>query len=961
MASNLYGEQNDMPQWKKDLILRRRNQNRQSSLSESNSCSNSSNSHMATSGARKEHQHSPTSCGASTVTADAVDVVGTSTSSSSSGQQPSPTIANIDVQHRSNSPKPCVIRVTSPVPRVPATTMVQERAWIDHGVNVLVKKTTSTIDNNSHPPTSATTMDTNGASADKNSLDSDSSEELQYGPGIVNKLKNRYLSLTLRESNNRRNRPSILSIMHMRKAASLENLLEDDTIKSPINNSNCSNGNKATTFDGQHPLHPYERCNSNNYRSVNGNGTASSNGTSAADAAATTVRNASNRYRKPARGHDLMMKRAHSVETISLRSSEDSLLQEPEVVVRQMKCESMYDNNMLLIRSDEGNYNKKEITVINDYQNAKFKKTFDSGVAVNNIPTPRVNRPTKIKPVMNEKEKPPADVVKETKKKFEGRPDMRTRPPHQTGDVAAKVATYSNIIVKTKVNKMPLSSKYHKPSVVSNKSWPEKKESKPMDLNIDHKWTNNPRTKTLNSPDVAMVSPIPDVSRVMDNFDKFEREHKVNSSLCETPDLLLHSSPVHTPVNLQSNHLNDAPLFNNCRERQDSDSTNSSQPLSPASECSQDDSSSEDTVHSIRISPESQQNISSSSKSEAFNFNTILMAGTSHLPVVDKKPPTPPHHKAPIQHHQNLSHTEPLHVEVHNSHKTVPKQAYEQLLKKSPTNGDTTPVLSPISPTLTSREIQKNNINAAKSREVSLVPVLLVDSSVSSVPKSSIVSTSVVSENVSVSNAVPKPKKSVPRPQDTTTLFDFTHRNDVPDYVRNDGTTRNIDVTKSRDSGTTLLPGFEEDLDIDLSSPPSPCDVTFINDNVLISGRSSICKRASKRASLQKVRLQFNTSPEVFEYPSEKSILGEDKEDITSPTVGHAIPLLSGSTLANYQPKSGFSIEDFQLGVTKTATVSTHNAPSGTAQEEAKTESQMLSEVHEPIMFSAGTNSDILF
>lgn len=55
--------------------------------------------------------------------------------------------------------------------------------------------------------------------------DSDSSEELRYGPGIVSRLKNRYLNLTLRETNNRAGRPSILPL---RKATSLENLLDDD-------------------------------------------------------------------------------------------------------------------------------------------------------------------------------------------------------------------------------------------------------------------------------------------------------------------------------------------------------------------------------------------------------------------------------------------------------------------------------------------------------------------------------------------------------------------------------------------------------------------------------------------------------------------------------------------------------------------------------------------------------------
>lgn len=52
---------------------------------------------------------------------------------------------------------------------------------------------------------------------------SDSSEEFKYGPGIVSKLKSKYLSLTLRESQGKV-RPSLDSL---RRATSLENILND--------------------------------------------------------------------------------------------------------------------------------------------------------------------------------------------------------------------------------------------------------------------------------------------------------------------------------------------------------------------------------------------------------------------------------------------------------------------------------------------------------------------------------------------------------------------------------------------------------------------------------------------------------------------------------------------------------------------------------------------------------------
>lgn len=65
---------------------------------------------------------------------------------------------------------------------------------------------------------------TNGKSSKDEECLSDSSEELQYGPGIVNKLKTKYLSMTLREQK-RNTRPSLANL---RRATSLENMLEGD-------------------------------------------------------------------------------------------------------------------------------------------------------------------------------------------------------------------------------------------------------------------------------------------------------------------------------------------------------------------------------------------------------------------------------------------------------------------------------------------------------------------------------------------------------------------------------------------------------------------------------------------------------------------------------------------------------------------------------------------------------------
>lgn len=49
--------------------------------------------------------------------------------------------------------------------------------------------------------------------------------------------------------------------------------------------------------------------------------------------------------------------------------------------------------------------------------------------------------------------------------------------------------------------------------------------------------------------------------------------------------------------------------------------------------------------------------------------------------------------------------------------------------------------------------------------------------------------------------------------------------------------------------GATILDSFtdeEEEIQRSLERPPSPCDVTFINDNILIDGKSSLSSQKSK-------------------------------------------------------------------------------------------------------------------
>ncbi|KAL3277374.1 hypothetical protein HHI36_012723 [Cryptolaemus montrouzieri] len=112
----------------------------------------------------------------------------------------------------------------------------------------------------------------------------------------------------------------------------------------------------------------------------------------------------------------------------------------------------------------------------------------------------------------------------------------------------------------------------------------------------------------------------------------------------------------------------------------------------------------------------------------------------------------------------------------------------------------------------------------------------------------------------------------------------------------------------------------------------------------------------------KKMRISFvDSGPDVYEYPSELSLLVDDvpspvSPTVTSPLTGHTVPMLSGSSLANYTPKS---TEDFQPGITRSFPNQPSPQPKPTSAEEI--EQSLFEEVDQPITFSAGTNSDMLF
>nr|XP_022919943.1 uncharacterized protein DDB_G0284459 [Onthophagus taurus] len=848
----------EMPTWKKELILRRR----------SKSSTTAQLVAPQTSTSTKVHQPNST-C---------------SSSSSPSRQQHHQ--QELELSSPTNgSAEPRLVNVRCDLLSIKSAgdKMVQERIWSDRD-----EETSET------------------------SNDFDSSEELKYGPGIVSKLKNRYLSLTLRET--MKTRPSILT---MRKATSLEHILDDNEEDELSNNKNKNLNHQFSTSNGYSKQIP-------------------------------------NRYKSAAKKPD--MKRARSVEYISSNASSniDNLM-----VDVKPKRESLHEDMLDANRKEEVD-KKNEINDI---------KTFS-----NNLNT-KVNRPKRIQPIMAEKEKPPFDVVNQTKKMFE-RPELRTKAPLHTGEVAAKVATFKDIIqtkkpvVKQKpILPIPAKKEVEKMNTRKNKSTP----------NVPTLRSPEPKVnKTLSSPIQIVKKPIienlpsqiPDVSLVQNQQNNETRK----SSLTDTPDLIVHSSP-----KPQIEDIKEIKIQRNGFSSTEYASYSSSDDETKISNRHQDDdvktipknqnfgnplifdfSSKPKIPNHLPVSHDNNQKTAKLKRSSP-------VTSTNHQKLPPKsrqKPPPPPPLTQPLT--VNVPIEEPLKIEI----TTTPPIINNKILSPPPPERNDKVVAS---------EKLENLKNIVKNSEVILEqcsPKKVDEKVVEKVDVKIVDSAKKNKDDVPVFKVL----KRIPRKQEQQNclVFDFTTRKEVPDYVANDVRVpkmQKVKKPKTGEAGIILLPGAtweSTSLDVDdddweksLDGPPSPLLVTFVNDNVVIDGKSSLNQKKKK----PKMSIKFvESEPDVFFYPSESSIIIGDENPTTQlatnskSSVGHSVPSLSGCTLATYKSKTANQIEDFQLGMKPTTITSPSSAvksPETTGNEDEKV---LNDENFQPIAFSAGNNTtDILF
>ncbi|CAH1128626.1 unnamed protein product [Ceutorhynchus assimilis] len=882
--------------------------------------------------------------------------------------------------------------------------MVQERLWIDH----------HSPHHHPHPRTDLVypMSPENGFGKDppSDSPASSDSEDLHYGPGIVNRLRNKYLSLALRESNNR---PTIL-----RKATSLENLLDDD-------------GGEETEKED---IRLFARRNGG--------------------------QDGANRYRSSSRRQD--MKRARSVEVISRTNHEEELTMTSSVTAKINNRQSLHEDMLTNINENKG-------VLIENTKSYKKPVSIENGTEDSSEKYSRkINRPKRISPLLNEREKPPVDVVKHAKLIFEKRPETRTKKPVQTGEVSAKINSFNCMIVKTKLAATKPSAWKRTPKPVPNgevaakvdsfndiivktkvalkSTKPAIKTQKPV-LHDKPKSNTHHHAKPVAKPVIiseelvkpktlelksskqkgfnSLPSPIPDVRVDIKHQDGTNPRNNLLNYLSETPDLILTSSPLPKITSPTYRKKSTQTFIEEERNRslEHPEATNKfiSPVHSPTKIFNQKQSSlnfnREDELDCLgmkMISPISQKNITKNSASSVFNFLNASI-DQKHLPLTKKNGVEQKSlieselngfgnsNKikvilSPIEAEKNLRNSvkfseEPVIVVTEvDVQKLSPDVATKNLnANKSWQNlGNIVEKQSSIFENLSKNEhftktktvssdsepTRQDLISVEPSEEVILESdkldkiEIIIDpkKSASDSNKSSIVDP--VSEDKS---KVVLPKKTKSRQEESAVaVFNFTSRKDVPDYISNDTSRAPMRpvIPKPDEPGIKLLPEalltnfkeiqevWEEDELIKTleARPPSPCDVTFINDNVLIEGKSSLTQSTSKR---MKLKISFIDDAEIYEYPSESSMLLEDSQERSIPgtsQVGQTIPTLSGSSLSSYTPKT---TEDFQLGITKSFQEPPPLSPKPVeTQEDQQT---VLEEVEQPVLFSSGSTSDILF
>ncbi|XP_039153358.1 serine-rich adhesin for platelets isoform X1 [Drosophila simulans] len=682
----------------------------------------------------------------------------------------------------------------------------------------------------------------------------DTGEDLSYGPGIVSKLRCRYLSLALRESRQQSSK------QRLQRSTSLNTLLDRDDDEVEVEEPEVPNSQVRAKSTPPPILgaKPTPKPSSQHQRpvSLGANGTGSAvNPPSNSDQAQTgAVANggtgSGQRSRHFKRGNEVM-KRARSVEAllcekspwnsqrISTAGAASAAAPSPPAPKATAAAPSPVTSPTC-------------VTIEDKIHNARERLHSGTDTAP----------PKRLTSIIDDTERPPPDLVKQTLKMFEASANRRPRAAHRSngvGGVASKVANYKSII---KDQKQPSSAAATPPP-------PGMGFASSTPLRHVH-------------PDIIprqVDSPVSALSVMMRRMELQEPE-----------------TPERETRDAEATPQSEAPSETERNDRDEGDG-----------EVDDDNHNNNDDDHD--------DGDEGSDNNEQRDKMGAAAAG-------DKPKPSAESAAGGAQRSFAAS-TENAHVASGSSSSTsasVRKLSNNNDSSSGPAVTKQIGVIRPLfnsqgagSTPLTSREIEKNRINEMKKSTATDAGGAVTGSGSGSgtiagagsgtsptTSLDSVINTKEAASSETDASASPLwtlrklrnqsqsagggsgPSSSLHSTENTSMVFNFSKSTkEVPDYIESDVVIyrRKRELPKPNEPGFVLLGDLSvetsTDTDYDDYSmcPPSPCDVEFENANIVIDGKSSI-RQKPKESSF---RVQFNdTLTSTFEYPSEASMTIED-------------------------------------------------------------------------------------
>lgn len=376
--------------------------------------------------------------------------------------------------------------------------------------------------------------------SENNNLD-DTSEELQYGPGIVSKLRCRYLSLALRQSANKQ-RPSL---DNLRRATSLNNLIDEEDEQNVSENRQTwphqermnSSKEKARTPDEYIPF----------IRRAHNEQT-------------------ENRCRPNQRGND-SLKRARSVEAL--------MRYDQTAWQRDINKDSIDQTANTLIVLEEITNEQNKVNGSNGTNGTDVVTIEEKIIQARERGEPKPKRLTSF---MDETERPPPDLVKHTLRIFEASANRRPRIGAKgNGGVAAKVANYKTIIMQEKPQIV-----FPKPPLSPKKPVIKPRTSSPKQVLNGNRYTNG----NGNGTDLNKIPTI-DINVAKSNFEHQMIVSPTSNGAKKIADVSRSPSPLSVRVDMayRTNKFESSPLspLQTSRAVNNGQAAYSTSPLSPVS------------------------------------------------------------------------------------------------------------------------------------------------------------------------------------------------------------------------------------------------------------------------------------------------------------------------------------------------------------------------------------------